>query len=298
MLEQHSRYPYRNIEDRPTYEWPNGTRLAVYISTNIEAFRFGKGKGAAIAPPDQAHSHSIYSFRDYGNRVGFWRLMDLFDSLDLPVAHQLNTAVYDMHPDILERIRARGDEILGHGLTNSDVQEDLTESEERELIAQCTDRIRTEEGEAPTGWMSPWLSNSPVTLDLLQEAGYRYSMDWTADDQPIWATTRSGRILLMPYPIENNDNRSLVWYRYTSAEFAEMLVDTFEEMLVQSKNQPLVMPISLHPFLVGRPYRLRQLRAALQHIASHRDDIWFTRPGDICRHIESLPKGTVVGDDI
>src|SRR5690606_25488280 len=138
---------------------------------------------------------SIYSFRDYGNRVGFWRLMDLFDSLDLPVAHQLNTAVYDMYPDILERIRVRGDEILGHGLTNSDVQEDLTESEERELIAQCTDRIRTEEGEAPTGWMSPWLSNSPVTLDLLQEAGYRYSMDWTADDQPIWATTRSGRIL-------------------------------------------------------------------------------------------------------
>ncbi|MEI2414555.1 polysaccharide deacetylase family protein [Orrella sp. JC864] len=296
MIEQHQRYAYRNIDDRPTYEWPNGTRLAVYVSTNIEAFRFGKGKGAAIAPPDQAQSHSIYSFRDYGNRVGFWRLMDLFDQLDIPAGHQLNTAVYDLHPDIPARIRSRGDEILGHGLTNSDVQESLSEAEEKHLIESCTGRIRQEEGAAPTGWMSPWLSNTPVTLDLLQEAGYRYCMDWTSDDQPIWAATRNGRILLMPYPIENNDNRSLVWYRYTSAQFSDMLIDTFDEMLEQSARQPLVMPISLHPFLVGRPYRIRELRRAFQHIVAHRDRIWLTRPGDICRHVEQLPAGTVPGD--
>ncbi len=136
--------------------------------------------------------------------------------------------------------------------------------------------------------MSPWLSNSQVTPDLLQEAGYRYFMDWTCDDQPVWMTTRNGRILAMPYPIEANDTRGIVWYRYTSREFADMIIEGFDEMLRQSKHQPLVCPISLHPFVVGRPYRLGPLRRAFEHIAAHRDEIWLTQPGQICAHIESL----------
>jgi peptidoglycan/xylan/chitin deacetylase (PgdA/CDA1 family) len=295
MLEHHDRYDHSSIVDRPVYDWPNGTRLAVYVAMNDEAFRFGTGRGAAIAPPDQAHSHSVYSWRDYGNRVGFWRLMDLFDELDIPVEHQINAALYDQYPEVFERIRARGDEILGHGITNSDAQETLDEADEAAMIRRVTETIAAREGAAPTGWMSPWLSNGPATLDLLQEAGYRYVMDWTMDDQPVWMRTRSGRILAMPYPVETNDNRALVWYRYTSAEFADMIIDGFDEMLEQSRQQPLVMPISLHPFVVGRPYRLRQLRRALKHIADRRDRIWLTRPGDICRHIESLPPGTVPG---
>jgi hypothetical protein len=143
--------------------------------------------------------------------------------------------------------------------------------------------------------MSPWLSNSEVTMDLLQEAGYHYVMDWTADDQPIWLTTRQGRLLSMPYPIECNDTRGIVWYGYTSGEFADMLVDNFDEMLAQSAHQPLVYPIALQPFVVGRPYRLRQLRRAFKHILRHRDRIWLTRPRDIYAHIASLPSGMVPG---
>lgn len=295
MLEGHDRYDHSSIVDRPVYDWPNGARLAVYVAMNDEAFRFGTGRGAAIAPPDQAQSHSVYSWRDYGNRVGFWRLMELFDELDIPVEHQINTALYDQCPEVVARIRARGDEILGHGITNSDAQEMLSEADEAAMILHVTGTIARHEGAPPAGWMSPWLSNGPHTLDLLQEAGYRYVMDWTMDDQPVWMRTRAGRILAMPYPVEANDNRALVWYRYTSGEFADMIVDGFDEMLAQSRGQPLVMPISLHPFVVGRPYRLRQLRRALQHITAHRDRIWLTRPGAICRHIENLPPGIVPG---
>ena len=139
--------------------------------------------------------------------------------------------------------------------------------------------------------MSPWLSNSAVTMDLLQEAGYRYVMDWTMDDQPIWIRTRKGRILTVPYPIEVNDTRGIIWYHYTSEEFADMIVDQFDEMLAQSARQPLVCPISLHPFVFGRPYRIRRLRQALQHILQHQDRVWLTRPREICAHIESLPAG-------
>ena len=295
MLKTHGRYNYSSLPNRAQYEWPNGTKLAVYVAMNIEAFSYGEGKGAAIAPPEQAMSHSIYSWRDYGNRIGFWRLMDMFDDLQIPVQHQINTAIYDECPDIPERIRSRNDEFLGHGYTNSEEQGGLSEQKEKDLIAKCTATITKHEGKAPTGWMSPWLSNSETTMDLLQEAGYRYVMDWTMDDQPIWIKTRGGKILSMPYPVEANDNRGIVWYRYTSSEFTDMLIDNFDEMLeqTQSDGHPLVCPISLHPFVVGRPYRIRQLRRALEHILKYKDRIWLTRPGDICQHIENLPEGTV-----
>ena len=295
MLKTHGRYNYSSLPNRAQYEWPNGTKLAVYVAMNIEAFSYGEGKGAAIAPPEQAMSHSIYSWRDYGNRIGFWRLMDMFDDLQIPVQHQINTAIYDECPDIPERIRSRNDEFLGHGYTNSEEQGGLSEQKEKDLIAKCTATITKHEGKAPTGWMSPWLSNSETTMDLLQEAGYRYVMDWTMDDQPVWIKTRGGKILSMPYPVEANDNRGIVWYRYTSSEFTDMLIDNFDEMLEQTQRDghPLVCPISLHPFVVGRPYRIRQLRRALEHILKYKDRIWLTRPGDICQHIETLPEGTV-----
>jgi peptidoglycan/xylan/chitin deacetylase (PgdA/CDA1 family) len=295
MLRTHGRYAYSNITTRPDYTWPNGKRLAVYIAVNIEQFSYGEGKGAAIAPPDQATSHSIFSWRDYGNRVGIWRLFDLFDTLGLPIEAQLNTAIYDHCPDIPERLRARGDEILGHGLSNSFEQGQLDEAAEAVLIRTVTETITRHEGQRPVGWMSPWLSNSEVTMDLLQEAGYRYVMDWTSDDQPIWLQTRQGRLLSMPYPIECNDTRGIVWYRYTSDAFTDMLIDNFDEMLAQSERQPLVCPISLHPFVVGRPYRIRQLRRAFEHILHYRDRIWLTRPRDIWAHIESLSPGIVPG---
>ncbi len=290
MIETHTRYSYSSLTSRPRYRWPNGTRVAVYVAMNVEVFRFGTGKGAAIAPPDQSVSHSIYSWRDYGNRVGFWRLMDLFDELGMPAEHQLNTAIYEHCSDIPARIRGRGDEILGHGHTNSDEQGGLSEQEERNLIESCTEIITRNEGSPPTGWMSPWLSNSAVTLDLLQEAGYRYVMDWTMDDQPVWMQTRKGRILAIPYPIEANDTRAIVWSRQSSAQFADMLIDGFDEMLAQSDRDghPVVCPISLHPFVVGRPYRIGELRRAFRHILKHRDRIWLTRPGDICRYVETL----------
>jgi peptidoglycan/xylan/chitin deacetylase (PgdA/CDA1 family) len=295
MLKTHGRYNYSSLPNRAQYEWPNGTKLAVYVAMNIEAFSYGEGKGAAIAPPEQAMSHSIYSWRDYGNRIGFWRLMDMFDDLKIPVQHQINTAIYDECPDIPERIRSRNDEFLGHGYTNSEEQGGLSEQKEKNLIDECTATITKHEGKAPTGWMSPWLSNSETTMDLLQEAGYRYVMDWTMDDQPVWIKTRGGKILSMPYPVEANDNRGIVWYRYTSSEFTDMLIDNFDEMLEQTQRDghPLVCPISLHPFVVGRPYRIRQLRRALEHILKYKDRIWLTRPGDICQHIENLPEGTV-----
>ena len=295
MLPTHGRYDFSAITKRPVYDWPGGKRIAVYVALNIEQFSWGEGKESAIAPAGQHAPQSVFSWRDYGNRVGFWRLMDMFDDLNIPVQAQLNTAVYDHCPEVVNRLRERGDEILGHGITNSVEQGVLPEEDERQLIETATKIIQTHEGAIPVGWMSPWLSESDVTLDLLKENGYRYVMDWACDDQPIWLKTRAGPILAMPYPIELNDNRSIIFHKYSAAEFADMIIANFDEMLEQSAHQPLVCAISLHPFCIGQPFRLRELRRAMRHIVNKRDEIWLTQPGEICAFVESLPPGTVPG---
>jgi peptidoglycan/xylan/chitin deacetylase (PgdA/CDA1 family) len=292
-LPSHGRYDYRPIKGRPVYDWPNGTRLAVYLGLNIEHFAFGEGLGAELGPSSPQPDVLNFAWRDYGNRVGVWRMYDLFEKLTLPASVLVNSAIYDYCPEVIAAARARGDEIVGHGRTNSERQGTLDEAAERALIAECTDRLTREERTAPQGWLGPWISESRVTPDLLQEAGYAYLLDWCMDDQPIWMRTRRGRILAVPYPQEVNDIPSMVARKDGGDYFADMIVDNFEEMLEQAADGPLVMGIALHPYLVGQPYRLRHLRRALAHIAANRERIWIARAGDVARHCFQLPDGVV-----
>lgn len=222
-----------------------------------------------------------YAWRDYGNRVGAWRMRDLFDVLDIPVSVIANSAMYGYAPDLMVAFRARGDEVVGHGRTNSERQSILNTCDEVELIAEATSILTEAEGRAPQGWLSPWIAESMVTPDLLAEAGYGYTLNWCMDDQPVWMRTRSGRILSIPYPQEVNDIPSIVARKDGARTFADMIIDNFDEMLEHSEGQALVMGIALHPYLVGQPYRLRHLRRALNHVLGHRDKIWLTRSGDI-----------------
>ena len=294
-LSDHGRYDYSPIVERPDYSWPDGKRLAFYIALNVEHFSFGEGMGhtpTEPAPPPDARNHA---WRDYGLRVGVWRIFDMLDDLKLPACQLLNTAVYDYAPQIVARMRERGDEIVGHGRTNSERQADYPEDGEAALIREATEAITREEGTPPGGWMGPWISESRVTPDLLKEAGYTYLMDWPCDDQPFWMRTRSGPILHVPYPVEINDSPAHLNRRHTPSEFCRMLVDQFDEMVELSEKRPLVMGVALHTFVVGQPFRLRQLRAALHHVVHHpeADRVWFTRPGDIAAHVLSLPDGTI-----
>lgn len=287
MLRNHGRYAYRAITDRADYTWPNGARLAVYIGLNLEHFAFAEGLGAELAPGGPSPDVLNYAWRDYGNRVGAWRMRDLFDAMDMPVSVLANSVMYDYAPDLMTAFRERGDEIVGHGRTNSERQSVLDNAEEAVLIDEATKTLTYAEGTAPKGWLSPWIAESLDTPDLLVEAGYGYTLNWCMDDQPVWMQTRAGRLLSIPYPQEVNDIPSIVARKDSAEQFADMIIDNFDEMLGQSATQPLVMGIALHPYLVGQPYRLRQLRRALTHICAHRDDIWLTRSGEIhdyCRH--------------
>jgi peptidoglycan/xylan/chitin deacetylase (PgdA/CDA1 family) len=293
-LRTHDRYDYVPLRGRTDYTWPAGRRLAVYFALNLEHFSYGEGLGAELAPGGPHPDILNYAWRDYGNRVGAWYMLDAFDALRLPMAALVNSAMYDFAPELVAACRARGDEIVGHGRTNAERQGVLDEADERALIAEATSRLASAEGRAPEGWLGPWISHSHVTPDLLAEAGYRYLLDWCMDDQPIWFRCRGRRrILAVPYPQEVNDIPQIAGRKIGGEAFADIIVDQFDEMLELSQKRPLVMGVALHAYLVGQPHRLRHLKRALRHIAKHRDRIWLTTPGAIARHCLSLPAGVV-----
>jgi allantoinase len=287
----HDRFPYVPITRRPSYRWPGGARLAVYLGFNLEHFAFGEGLGACIGPASAHPDVLNHAWREYGNRVGAWRCLELFDQLGLPAATLVNTALYDHCPELVAACVARGDELVGHGHTNAERQAELDEDAERGLLARCRERMRVESGVAPTGWLSPWISESRTTPDLLRETGYAYTLNWCHDDQPVRLRTRDGAsIWSVPYPQELNDIPMIVARQMDGKDFAQMIIDHFDEMFEQSARRPqtpLVMGIALHPYIVGQPYRLRHLRRALRHIdaAARRGGVWLTTPGAICSHV-------------
>jgi allantoinase len=291
LLPDSGRFDYQPITRRPDWSWPGGARLAVYLGFNLEHFAFGDGLGANLGPASPQPDVLNYSWREYGNRVGAWRCLELFDSLALPAAAIVNTALYDHCPELVAACAARGDEIVGHGHTNAERQGGWSEAAERELLLSCRERIAGAGGPAPAGWLSPWISESRSTPDLLAETGYRYTLNWCHDDQPTAMRTRSGAPLWsVPYPQELNDIPMVVGRLMDGKDFADMVIDNLDEMLEQARAQPLVMGIALHPYLVGQPYRLRHLRRALEQVARHRDGgaVWACTPGAICDHMDRL----------
>jgi allantoinase len=228
------------------------------------------------------------SWRVYGNRVGAWRLLKAFQQHELPVTLLVNSELYATCPQLVEAFRAGGAEIAAHGRTNSEHQAHLLEANERDLIEQVTATFTRHEGHPPAGWLSPWIAETASTPDLLQEAGYRYVLDWCMDDQPVWLSTRKGRLLSVPYPQELNDSAAIIGRQVDAHEFATMVIDQFDEMLEQAQEAPLVMGIALHAMIAGQPFRLRALRRALQHIAAHRDRCWLTTAGSIAQAAHAI----------
>jgi peptidoglycan/xylan/chitin deacetylase (PgdA/CDA1 family) len=286
-LAGHERFDYQPITQRDQAAWPGGKRLAVYLGFNLEHFAFGEGLGARLAPAAQGGPDVLnFAWREYGNRVGAWRCLELFEQLKLPAGVILNTALYDHCPELVAAFAARGDELIGHGHTNAESQGGMTPEAEFELIEACARRIAAASGRRPTGWLSPWIAESAVTPDLLARAGYRYTLNWCHDDQPTVMRTAHGPLCAVPYPQELNDIPMIVARQMTGPDFADMIVDQFDEMREQAQVQPLVMGIALHPYLVGQPHRLRHLRRALTHIVeTGRQDVWWTTPGRICEAI-------------
>lgn len=290
MLPSHNRFKYSGIKQRPVYNWPGGKRLAFYVAVNIEHFPYGVQCGVDLDRQTQPWSQRSWLWREYGNRIGEWRLIDLFDELDLSVGVIVNTENYEHCPELIAAHRDRGDEMIAHGRSNAERQIEMSEDNERSMIEEVTAQMAKADGKRPEGWLSPYLTPSAVTSDLLSEAGYKYVLDWgICDEQPFWIDTRHQPLLSVPYPIELNDQPAIAYRHNSAAEYCDMIIDNFDEMLRLSVEAPLVCVISLHSFIMGQPFRLARLRKALQHIMSHKDQVWMTLPGEVAKYYRELP---------
>ena len=287
LLTGHGRYSFSAITDREVYDWPDGQRLAFYVGVNLEVFSFGEGEGPELGGPKGSPDVMNYAWRDYGNRVGVWRILEILDELEIPAVALANSQVLEQAPGVVQAFRERGGEVVAHGRTNAEKPGTFSPRDEARLIADATEAL-TDGDDRPLGWLAPHISESKKTPDLLQEAGYHYLLDWAHDDQPVWMDTGGGRILSVPYPQELNDLPQVVHRGVTGRQFGDMVTDAFGQFRREAQARPVVMGVALHPYLMGQPHRAPHLRRALEHVRERADGVWFATPGEISAHVRSL----------
>lgn len=277
-------FPYVPITQRPKICWPNGARVAVWVIPNIEFFSLKHGfSGQPWEARGPAPSVRSWAQRDYGNRVGIFRIMKVLARHGIRGSATVNSDICDYHPQIIEEAVKLGWELLGHNKTNPQRLGVLPPEEERELIFHVLERIERASGTRPVGWLGAALAESWHTLDFLIEGGCEYVADWVNDDQPYFMDVGGKRIVSIPYSYEINDSPHLQ-YRFGSAdEFESMIQRQFDVLYRESEESGRVMAICLHPFLVGVPHRIDSLDRALGYIASH-SGVWFTTGSEIVRH--------------
>jgi len=268
------------ITTRPKGVWPNGAQIALWVAVGVESYRPDDGLTEDIlprgAPPDLVNA----AWRDYGNRVGAFRLFDRLSGLGIRPAVLLNTDLYDEAPEVLTAARAAGAEIVAHGRSNSDSLPALPPGTEPAYLAEVQHKITGEEGQAAQGWSSPWLAHTPKSLENLAAAGYRYLLDLRLDDQPVWlrAGPGSDRLLAIPYAAELNDSTTMIGRQMDARSFGAMICDEAAELA--RAQHPVVMSVVLHSFISGQPWRLRAVADALAKVAAM-DAVWCATPQDI-----------------
>jgi peptidoglycan/xylan/chitin deacetylase (PgdA/CDA1 family) len=261
-------FPYQAIVDRPPVKWPNGARVAVWVIPNVEHFHIEIGNQA---PDIRNHSR-----RDYGNRVGVWRIMEVLTRHGVRGTVALNAEVGRFYPRIMEEMAQLKWELMGHGLTNSVVLTGLSKEREIAVIAE-TRAVIDQWGQKMRGWLGPGLTETWHTLDLLREHGVEYVCDWVNDDLPY---RMNNGLYSIPYSIELNDMPLFNNPSIDIDEFYRRICETFDVLYDEGAHNGRAMAIALHPFLIGAPHRIRTLDRGLGYIASH-GGVWFATGSEI-----------------
>ncbi|WP_051163270.1 polysaccharide deacetylase family protein [Nocardia brevicatena] len=275
-------FDYSPIVDRAPIHWPGGARVAFYIGFNIEHFHLDRPStsiypGTADLVPDPLN----YGWRDYGARVGFWRVLEILDRHGIRASALLNSEVGERYPRIVEAGLERNWAWLAHGRTNSVLHTDLSVEEERAVLTGVVDTIERATGTRPRGWMGPGLTETHNTPRLLADLGLNYVLDWTNDDQPY--PLRVPGMLGVPYSVELNDIMMFVGARMSGPDFVRVLTDQLDQLFAESAHSGRVMALALHPFVIGQAFRAKYLDQVLEYVANH-PGVWLTTSDEIAEH--------------
>jgi allantoinase len=276
-------FPYSPIIRRQPLKWPNGARLALWVVPNIEFFSLNSRPGGLS--PGKIPDIPTWAVRDYGNRVGVFRLMDVLDRYNVRATVALNSDICIHHPEIIEEGVKRSWEWMGHNQTNSKRLNEVPPEEEPAIIRDTLETIERSTGVRPVGWLGSGLQETWTTLDHLAGAGCEYVADWGPnDDQPYFMRTAGQkRLVSLPYSYDINDKQAFETFHVRPTDFQDMICRQFDVLYAESAVAGRVMHIAVHPYLTGLPYRIGALDGALRHICSHKD-VWLATGSEIAHH--------------
>ena len=281
------RVRYLPITDRPRIRWPNDARVALWIAPNVEHYEYLPPRDPQRNTWTRSPHPDVqgYGYRDYGNRVGFWRMAEVLDQFGVVATASTNLAVFDHYPEVGAAMVERGWEIMSHGIYNTRYISSIDETAEQAFYIECIEALRSHTGQQLRGMLGPAVSNTSLTPDLMAEAGLIYHADWFHDDQPVPLATRSGqRLVSVPYSMELNDVPVFTQH-FDTGEFVAMAKAQLDVLRREADDDAggRVMCVALHPYLMGMPHRVDGLAAMLDYLMSH-DDVWQTTASQIAQH--------------
>jgi peptidoglycan/xylan/chitin deacetylase (PgdA/CDA1 family) len=277
-------FKFSMINKRPPLKWSNGARIAVWVIVNAEFFALDLAMpGDSNERPkgnDGTPMVRHWSQRDYGNRVGIVRFMDVLSRHGIRATVALNSDLCDHHPEVVDAAAKLDWEFMGHNRTNTARLNEIPANEEHSTIKHVLGRIEKATGKKPVGWLGSGLQETWNTLDYLITEGCTYVADWVNDDQPYTMDVGGKSIVSVPYSYELNDVSAIVRAKATPGEFERMIKDQFDVLYAEGKTSGRVLAIALHPFVMGQPHRIGALDRALTYIASF-PDVWKATGSEI-----------------
>ncbi|MDE3193825.1 MAG: polysaccharide deacetylase family protein [Chloroflexota bacterium] len=263
------------MPQRAPLRWPNGARIAVWVIPNIESFALDEQiAGGSGKVPDVP----AWSVREYGARVGVFRIMDVLRRHGVRGTVALNADVCDAYPEVVAATVDLGWELMGHGVTNTRRLNAV--DDEAAVVGEAFARIEHATGTRPVGWLSPGLQETWNTLEHLVACGAEYVADWAVDDQPLWMAAGRKRLVGVPYTLELNDKPAYERLARTPEEFGATIRRQFDVLYAEGASSARVMAIALHPYLTGYPHRIGALDDALRHVVAH-DGVWLATGREI-----------------
>jgi peptidoglycan/xylan/chitin deacetylase (PgdA/CDA1 family) len=271
------RLEYSPIAERPVLELPGAARLALWVIVNVEEWDPQEPMPRTVITPPAGGSPMPdipnWAWHEYGNRVGFWRMLEVFDRFHLRAVLAINGTALARYEPIARAALERGWEFMGHGFTQKNMQK---VGDERDDIRSTAAAIRALTGKAPRGWLGPGLTETWDTPDILAEEGYEYLCDWVLDDQPVLLKTHNGSIVNIPYTQECNDVAMMLIQHHKASEYYDRAIDQFEQIYNDAAHSARVMALSVHTYIMGAPHRLKYLRNVLARLSEYRDILWWT----------------------
>lgn len=265
------RLGYCSIKSRPIIKWPNNARVALWVVPNIEVYEYlpvaHSRRETFVWKSKTPHPDVVgYGVRDYGNRVGLWRLIDLMANYDIRPTASINMAVFDHYPEVVDALERHRWDYMCHGIYNTRYLWDVEIDQEREIIRDCVESYRRHTGRRLAGFIGPGLSNSVNTPDLVAEAGIKYYGDHGQhDDQPFPLKVKHGRLITLPYSTNLGDAIN-ERQGHDAEEFAGFIRDYFDTLYYEGAEQGRVLALNLHPYITGQPHRIGFLEKALDYI--------------------------------